>query len=71
MKKLTIKEVIQSENWIITKVKEMCCGTIRIDARRKFRTADGQNRFSKWCSKSYADKLRREVGKSTLEITEY
>ena len=71
MRKISIKQVVQSDNWIITKVLSGFDGVVRIDAKTRSYIADGQNLFSEWCSLKYANRLRREVGKTNLEITVY
>lgn len=68
-KAISVKEVIQSDNWIITKVLGGFDGLVRIDAKTRCHVADGQNFFSEWCLLKYANRLRREVGKPNLEIT--
>ena len=56
---MSIKEIIESHgnDWLITKIKQGNSGQIRIDAKTRFHNSDGNNHFSKWCSKKYADRL--------------
>ena len=71
MGKVSVKQVIQSDNWIITKVLAGRDGVVRIDARTRFHIADGQNFFSEWHSLKYINRLRKEAGKTDLKITNY
>jgi len=68
MSKATIKEVISSDNWIVTKVLVGLGGQVRIDARTWFRKPDSENSFSKWCSEKYAQRQFAENGKSMKEL---
>ena len=71
MKKVTIKDVLTSDNWIITQVMQGYNGRIRINAKPRYHIADGQNFFSEWCCKKYADSiLMNEYGRK-LSITNY
>lgn len=69
--KVTIKEVVTSDNWIIKKVLQGRDGLIRIDATTRYHIADGQNFFSEWCTKKYVDKLRSDEGYGPISITHY
>ena len=71
MGKVSAKQVIQSDNWIITKVLAGKGGVVRIDAKTRFHVADGQNLFSEWRSLKYINRLRKEAGKTDLKITNY
>lgn len=64
MKKVSAKEVLTSNGnkWIITKVLQGYNGKIRIDAKTRFYIPDEANFFSKWVSKTYADRIRQEEG---------
>ena len=63
-KKVTVKEMFENDNLIITKIMQGQKGKVRIDAKRRFHIADEPDFFSEWCSKIYADKL---FGKSVSE----
>lgn len=68
----TIKEIIVSDNWIITSILQGFDNKIRIDAKTRFYKPDSQNTFSKWCKKDYANRLTREYyGKNTQEFNCY
>lgn len=71
MKKATIKEVLTSDNWIITKVMQGYSGRIRIDAKTRYHIADGKNFFSEWCSKKYADTILMDKYGRKISITNY
>lgn len=64
MKKVSAKEVLTSNGnkWIITKVLQGYNEKIRIDAKTRFHIPDEANFFSKWISKNYANRIRREEG---------
>lgn len=66
IKSTSTKEVLQSGDWIITKVMQGYNGLVRIDAKRRFHKADDSNFFSKWVKESYADKCLRDVGKKSV-----
>lgn len=55
--KITIKEVLTSDNWIVTKILQGYNGRIRIDARRRFHKADEQNHYSEWTTDLYYKQL--------------
>ena len=69
---MTAKKVFESNNWLITNIKE---GTknVRIDARAKFmQCTDGTDRFSEWISKAYANQLcNLKFGKKYHEMNCY
>lgn len=69
--KATIKDVLTSDNWIITQVMQGYNGRVRIDARTRYHIADGQNFFSEWCSKKYADSILMNKYSRKLSITNY
>lgn len=72
MAKISAKEVLQSNGgWIITKVMAGYNGKVRIDAKRRFHKADGQNFFCEWVSLKYANRCRREERLKDIEITHY
>ena len=67
----TLKQVFESDNWIITKISQGS-GTHRIDAKRRFRRADESSFFSEWGSNSYLERLAREnYGKKLSEFNNY
>ena len=55
----SLKEVFESDLWIITKIYKGG-NILRIDARRRFPIADKNNFYSKWGSYKYIDSLSRE-----------
>jgi hypothetical protein len=69
--KTTIKDVITSKNWIITKVIPGCNGQIRIDAKTRFWIPDGENFFSRWTSCKYANSIHRSFFGRNIEIDFY
>ena len=64
MKKVSAKEVLTSNGnkWIITNMLQGYNGQIRINAKTRFHVPDEENFFSKWVSKAYANRIRREEG---------
>jgi hypothetical protein len=67
--KTSIKQVFESDNWIITKIMQGL-GTYRIDAKRRHPIADEKNFFSEWGSKTYVERLSKEnYGKSPSEFS--
>lgn len=68
MAKVSAKEVLQTDNWIITKIIGGYKGKIRIDAKTRNWIADGQNFFSDWVTLKYANRCRREVDRNELEV---
>lgn len=58
--KTSVKEVFESDNWIITKILQGLNNKVRIDAKRRFNKADQPNFFSEWVSLKYANQLARE-----------
>ena len=72
MKKgVTLKEVFESDDWIITKVKQGL-GMHRINAKRRSYRADGQNLFCEWGNNRYLEKLAKEnYGKKLHEFRTY
>lgn len=71
MKKTTLKDVITSGEWIITKVHQGYNGRVRIDAKRRHHKADEPDFFSEWGTLKYINRLRAEADKKPLEITHY
>ncbi len=71
MKAITIKEVINSDNWIIKKVKQGYNGKVRIDAQGRFPRANQINFFSGWCNFDYANRIYKERYGKEIQITEY
>ena len=70
--KTTVKEVFESDNWIITKIIQGLRKNVLIDAKTRFHQADVKNFFSGWCSEKYADKLAKDkYGKKTKELNAY
>ncbi len=68
--KITIKEVFENDNWIITKILQGSNKTVRIDAKTRFHKPDKQNFFSEWASTKYAYKLALEnYGKKTSDFS--
>lgn len=69
---MTIKEIITSDEWIITKALQGLHKTVRIDAKRRFRKADAENFFSEWATTQYVNVLTREkYGKNIENFTCY
>lgn len=65
------KKVIESDRWIITKILNGG-NIVRIDAETRNIIADGQNRFSKWVSRKYADTLLADrYGKKSSDMNVY
>ena len=71
MKNVTIKDVLTSDNWIITQVMQGYGNKVRINAKTRYHIADGQNFFSEWCSKKYADSILMNKYGRKLSITNY
>ena len=70
--KTSIKKVVTSDNWIITSIMQGLNGSVRIDARTRYRVEDGVNHFSEWCSYSYVDRLLKDkYGKKHNEMNCY
>jgi hypothetical protein len=69
MKKVSAKEVLTSNGnkWIITNVLQGYNGQIRINAKTRFHVPDEENFFSKWVSKAYANRIRRNEGLKPLQ----
>lgn len=67
MAKVSLKEVLSSDLWIITKVKQGSKKTVRVDAKRRFPVADQSSFYSEWVKQST---IKRYIGKE-LKITEY
>lgn len=69
--KATIKQVFESDNWIITAVINGL-NSYRVDAKRRFPIADEPNFFSQWGSKSYIERLAREnYGKKVSQLNSF
>ena len=71
MKKPSLKQIVSSDNWIITEVKQGCNKQIRISAKTRFYRSGEQNSFCEWYSLSYANRLYRENYGKNIEITKY
>lgn len=70
--KVTLKEVFESDNWIITAVHQGYKRMHRVDARRRFPKADHSNFFSKWGSYNYLNRLANEnYGKKLTDFSTY
>jgi hypothetical protein len=66
-----LKEVIESDNWIVTKIIENRT-SFRVDAKRRFPVADKSSFFSNWGGKKYIDSLCREnYGKKASELKSF
>lgn len=65
--RVSIKEVLTSEAWIVTKVLQGYNGMVRIDAKRRWPVADQSFFFSDWCKH---DTTRRYIGRR-IKITHY
>jgi len=67
---MSIKEVIQSDNWVLTNVMQGS-GSYRVDAKKRF-PSSGDNFFSKWGSKKYIDSLvMSRYGKKTSDLNSF
>ena len=68
---ISLKEVFESDSWIITKISQGH-STHRIDARRRFPVADVSSFFSKWGSTTYLNRLASEnYGKKLIDFRNY
>jgi len=56
----SLKEVFESDNWIITKISQGHNKQNRVDAKRRFPVADKSSFFSKWGNEKYLNKLAQE-----------
>ena len=67
-----LKEVFQSDNWIITKALQGNSNQIRIDAKRRYPIADKSSFFSKWGNLKYINSLAvNNYGKKIDEFRAY
>tara|TARA_R110000744_G_scaffold371968_1_gene483284 strand:+ start:42 stop:257 length:216 start_codon:yes stop_codon:yes gene_type:complete len=67
----SIKEIFESDNWIITKVIESK-DSFRVDAHRRFLKPNEINLISQWRSKKYVNSLCVEhYGKKANELNCY
>lgn len=57
IKKVTVREVFESDSWILVKIMQGSENCVRIDARRRFPVPDISSFFCEWCSNAYADRL--------------
>lgn len=65
----SLKNVFESDNWIITKIMQGS-GVYRIDARRRFAVPDESSFFSKWGTIKYLNALSNEnYGKRICEFS--
>lgn len=65
---VSAKEVLTSQNWIITRISQGYNGMVRIDAKRRYHVTDRTDFFSKWVKLSYANRVSRAAGFGNLEI---
>lgn len=66
--KTSLKEVLTSEAWIVTKVIKGY-GKYRVDARRRHPMADSPSFFSEWGTNQYINQLcRANYGKNVEEL---
>ena len=75
MRKTTIKEVIQGNEWNIKRVIKGSSfhtrGRVRLDAQRRHHKPDAPDFFSEWTTLQYINRLRTEADKEPLQITHY
>ena len=71
MKELSLRQIVSSDNWIITEVKQGYDKQVRISAKTRFYRQGEQNSFCEWYSFSYANRLYRENYGKNIEITKY
>lgn len=70
--KTSIKEVFESDMWIITAIHQGHNKMVRIDAKRRFPKADHSSFMSEWCTENYANKLALEnYGKKVHDFSNY
>lgn len=68
---MNLKKIVESGNWVITNILNGG-NIVRIDAETRYRVADGQNRFSKWVSRKYADTLLADrYGEKSSDMNVY
>lgn len=60
MKKVTLKEIFENDNWIITSILQGHNGQRRVSAKRRFPIADVSSFFCEWGSEKYLNKLSVE-----------
>ena len=69
--KTSIKQVIESDNWILTAIHNGL-RSYRIDAKRRFHLPDTSDFFSSWGSKKYVERLIMEkYGKKPSEMNSF
>jgi hypothetical protein len=69
--KPSIKQIFESDNWVITKIIQGR-GSYRIDAKRRFPIADEKNFFSEWGSSGYVERLaRNNYGKKPSDFSTF
>lgn len=71
MKKPSLKQIVLSDNWIITEVRQGYDKQVRISAKTRFYRHGEQNSFCEWYSLSYVNRLYRENYGKNIEITKY
>jgi hypothetical protein len=65
----SVKQAIESDNVIVTKILQGYNGTVRVDARTRHHVADADNFLSEWVSYKYAERLYRE--KTGKKLTDH
>jgi hypothetical protein len=55
--KITIREIINSGEWIITKVERAYNNRVKVSAKRRNHLADSKDFFCDYCSLAYLNKL--------------
>jgi hypothetical protein len=69
---ISTREVFESDQWKIKCIYQGRNGMVRIDGVTRFHIADGINRFSKWVSVKYVNKLSLEYyGKNISDMSIY
>lgn len=71
MKKPSLKQIVLSDNWIITEVRQGYDKQVRISAKTRFYRHGEQNSFCEWYSLSYVNRPYRENYGKNIEITKY
>lgn len=65
----SVKQAIESDNVIVTKVWQGLNGMVRIDAKTRHYVADVNNFLSEWVSYKYAERLYKE--KTGKKLTDH
>jgi L-cysteine desulfidase len=72
MKKTTIKEVFESDSWIITEIMQGHNNLVRVSAKRRFPKNNLSSFYNEWCTEKYANTLAREnYGKNINDFGTY